>query len=98
VVFTRSLRHLFNPFLHVVLPVVGAVVIVYPLWSLSPLGGPQPAPYDYLPLVVLGYLVAGIVLTFILRQRFARAEAIIGRAAFEEGGEASEKEPSHAES
>lgn len=98
VVFTRSLRHLFNPFLHVVLPVVGAAVIVYPLWSLSPLGGPQPAPYDYLPLVVLGYLVAGIVLTFVLRQRFARAETIIGRAAFEEGGETSEKEPSHAES
>jgi len=84
VVFRTSLRHLFNPVLHVVLPVVGTAVMVYPLWSLSPLGGPESPPYDYLPLVVLAYLLLGIGLTFVLRHRFARAEAIIGRAAFEE--------------
>jgi aspartate/methionine/tyrosine aminotransferase/amino acid transporter len=95
VVFWTSLRHLFNPVRHVVLPFIGAAVIVYPLWSLSPLGGPQSPPYDYLPLVVLGYLIAGIVLTFVLRHRFARAEAVIGRAAFEEGTEPSAKQPTH---
>ena len=96
VVFRTSLRHLFNPFLHVVLPLVGSAVMIYPLWSLSPLGGPQAPPYDYLPLVVLGYLIAGIVLTFVLRQRFARAEAAIGRAAFEESEEPSAQQPSRA--
>jgi amino acid transporter len=87
VVFRTSLRRLFNPFLHVVLPLIGIAVMVYPLWSLSPLGGPQSPPYDYLPLVVLIYLVVGIALTFVLRHRFARAEAVIGRAAFEEARE-----------
>ncbi|MGH3253962.1 MAG: APC family permease [Streptosporangiaceae bacterium] len=96
VVFRTSLRHLFNPFLHVVLPLIGSAVMIYPLWSLSPLGGPQAPPYDYLPLVVLGYLIAGIVLTFVLRQRFARAEAAIGRAAFEEAEEHSAQRPSRA--
>jgi amino acid transporter len=94
VVFRTSLRHLFNPVLHVVLPLIGTAVMVYPLWSLSPLGGPQAPPYDYLPVVVLVYLVAGIALTFVLRQRFARAEAIIGRAAFEEAEELSAQQPS----
>jgi amino acid transporter len=84
VVFRTRLRHLFNPVLHVILPIIGTAVMVYPLWSLSPLGGPQAPPYDYLPLVVLAYLLVGIGLTFVLRHRFARAEAIIGRAAFEE--------------
>jgi hypothetical protein len=37
--------------------------------------------------VVLIYLVVGIALTFVLRHRFARAEAVIGRAAFEEARE-----------
>jgi amino acid transporter len=96
VVFRTSLRHLFNPFLHVVLPVVGSAVMIYPLWSLSPLGGPQASPYDYLPLVVLAYLIAGIVLTFALRHRFARAEAAIGRATFEEAAEVSAQQPSQA--
>jgi amino acid transporter len=93
VVFRTSLRPLFNPVLHVVLPVIGTAVIVYPLWSLSPLGGPQPAPYNYLPLVVLGYLIVGIVITFVFRDRFARAEEAIGRAAFEVGEEPSAREP-----
>jgi amino acid transporter len=95
VVFRTSLRHLFNPFMHVVLPLVGSAIMIYPLWSLSPLGGPQASPYNFLPLVVLGYLVAGIVLTFVLRDRFARAEAVIGRAAFDEAEEVSAREPSH---
>jgi amino acid transporter len=93
VVFRTSLRHLFNPFMHVVLPLAGSAIMIYPLWSLSPLGGPQASPYNFLPLVVLGYLVAGIVLTFVLRDRFARAEAVIGRAAFDEAEEVSATRP-----
>jgi hypothetical protein len=96
VVFRTSLRDLFNPVRHVVLPVIGVAVIVYPVWSLSPLGGPQSPPYNYLPLVVLGYLIVGIVLTFVLRKRFAQAEAAIGRAAFEEEAEPREEQPTQA--
>jgi len=96
VVFLTVLRHLFNPFLHVVLPVVGAAVMVYPLWSLSPLGGPQSPPYNYLPLVVLAYLVAGIVVSLVLRRRLARAEAVIGRAAFAEADEPTAHQASRA--
>jgi amino acid transporter len=96
VVFLTVLRPLFNPFLHVVLPVVGAAVMVYPLWSLSPLGGPQSPPYNYLPLVVLAYLVAGIVVSLVLRRRLARAEAVIGRAAFAEAEEPSAQQAARA--
>jgi len=97
VVFRTRLRHLFNPVLHVVLPLIGTAVMVYPLWSLSPLGGPQSPPYDYLPLVVLIYLVAGIAVSYALRHRFARAEAVIGRAAFEEEtDDVSSEQPSRA--
>jgi amino acid transporter len=96
VVFRTSLRRLFNPFLHVVLPLIGIAVVVYPLWSISPLGGPQAPPYDYLPVVVIVYLVAGIVLTFVLRRRFAQAEAAIGRVAFAETDESGAQQPSHA--
>jgi len=84
VVFTTRLKHLFNPVLHVVLPVVGAPVVLYPLWALSPFGGPESVPYNFLPLVVLIYGVVGVGVSFALRKRFAAAEATIARAAFEE--------------
>jgi amino acid transporter len=96
VVFRTSLRRLFNPFLHVVLPLIGIAVVVYPLWSISPLGGPQAPPYDYLPVVVIVYLVVGILLTFVLRRRLAQAEAVIGRAAFADTDESGAHQPSHA--
>jgi amino acid transporter len=84
IVFSTRLKHLFNPVLHVVLPVIGAAVVIYPLWSLSPLGGPQSVPYNFLPLVVLIYAIVGIGVSFVLRKRFAHAESIIARAAFDE--------------
>jgi amino acid transporter len=84
VVFWTSLRKRFNPILHVALPVIGIAVSVYPLWALSPLGGPQPAPYNYLPLVVLAYAILGIILSFVLGARLGRAEQMIARVTFEE--------------
>jgi amino acid transporter len=88
VVFRTSLRQLFNPFLHVVLPLVGTAVMVYPLWALSPLGGPQAPPFDYLPLVVSGYLVVGIIVAFLLRRRLAQAETVMSRLAFDSADDA----------
>jgi amino acid transporter len=84
IVFTTRLKHLFNPILHVVLPVIGAAVVIYPLWALSPFGGPESVPYNFLPLVVIIYALVGIGVSFALRKRFAAAEASIARAAFEE--------------
>lgn len=84
IVFSTRLKHLFNPILHVVLPVVGAAVVIYPLWALSPFGGPESVPYNFLPLVVVIYAIVGIGVSFALRKRFAAAEASIARAAFEE--------------
>jgi len=84
VVFRTSLRDSFNPLLHMVLPLVGIAIIVYPLWALSPLGGPQPAPFNYLPLVVVVYAIVGIVVSYLLGSRLADAERAIARSTFEE--------------
>jgi hypothetical protein len=84
VVFWTSLRKHFNPILHVAFPVVGIAASVYPLWALSPLGGPVPAPYNYLPLLVLVYAIIGIILSFVLGARLGRAEELIARVTFEE--------------
>jgi amino acid transporter len=85
VVFLRTFRSDFNPILHIVLPIIGILVIAYPVWSLTPLGGPQSPPYNYLPLLVLAYGLIGFALSFVLGGRLDSAERAIARVTFEEG-------------
>jgi amino acid transporter len=93
VVFRTSLRDHFNPLLHLILPLAGIGIIAYPLWALSPLGGPEPAPFNFLPLVVVIYAVVGIAVSYILGTRLADAERAIARATFEEETSGPESAP-----
>jgi amino acid transporter len=47
-------------FAHVIVPLLGVVALAYPLWSVSKPG--QPDPYNYVPWVVLAWIVIGAVL------------------------------------
>ena len=84
VAFRTALRRHFRPLLHVALPVLGILICVYPFWALSPLGGPQPPPYNWLPLVFLAYTLVGLVLGIALRSRLGRVEAMVARLQFDD--------------
>jgi len=57
--FRRFHRDRFSPVLHLVLPLLGAAAIAYPLYDLVKPG--QPAPFNHYPLIALGVLVVAMV-------------------------------------
>jgi amino acid transporter len=56
-----------NVFLHIVLPILGVAVLMYPLWSAAQPG--QIFPYNWVPIVVLAWLVIGVVTYFYFRAK-----------------------------
>ena len=80
-------RDAFNPIKHVVVPILGVVLLIPAFMGV--LGGttipildikldPLASPYDIVPLLVLAWMVAGIVLYFVLRSRNPEALGKIG--------------------
>lgn len=64
--YTRSIGE-FRPWRHGVLPIVGAIVFVYPLYrTVWPLA---PGAYGVLPFVYLGWIALGVVVLVIAKQR-----------------------------
>jgi len=61
----RHDRAQLNVFRHIVLPVLGAAALVYPLYSLLQPG--QPAPFSYFPFITLGVVVVALVYSTVLR-------------------------------
>jgi len=59
VYYRRFEPELFSPVKHVVLPLLGAAAIGYPLYELVKPG--QPAPFDHYPLVAAGVLVVALI-------------------------------------
>lgn len=57
----------FHPIKHLVLPVLGALTIIVPLYYLVKPG--QPAPYSWFPYIALGILVAAVGYAVILTRR-----------------------------
>lgn len=54
-----------NIFFHVIVPIIGVLVLAYPLWSISQPG--QSYPYNLIPYIVLAWLVIGVSVFFYLR-------------------------------
>lgn len=54
--FWRSHRSQFNWFRHLAVPLIGAAVLVLPIWSFFEPG--QPAPYNYFGLIFVGLIAA----------------------------------------
>lgn len=83
--FRRQFKADFNPFLHVVLPIVGILTFGIPLVGTF---YPVPAaPYDYLPYITVGWLAIGIVIALWLGARRSDALNRIGRVFLAEGPE-----------
>ncbi len=57
----------FNAFKHAVIPVVGTILMLFPLWGLVQPG--QPAPYNLFPWIALGVLVLSIIYGIVLERR-----------------------------
>jgi len=85
VAFRRQYKSDFNPFLHLVLPILGIITFGIPLVGTF---YPVPsAPYSWLPYIVLGWLVIGIIVAMWLHRYRAEALSKIGRIFLVEGAE-----------
>jgi amino acid transporter len=85
VAFRRQYKADFNPFLHLVLPILGIITFGIPLVGTF---YPVPsAPYSWLPYIVLGWLVIGIIVAIWLGRHRAEALNKIGRIFLVEGPE-----------
>ncbi len=78
-----------NPFLWVVVPVIGLVVLAIPVWG--DLHPGQGAPYNALPWLTIGLVALGIVYTAVLA--IARPNTLAQAPALLEGAEALEGDP-----
>jgi amino acid transporter len=67
VYFRRFHPERFNPVTHLVLPLLGAAAIAYPLYQLVKPG--QPAPFNHYPLIALGVLVVALIYGAIVYRR-----------------------------
>lgn len=69
--YYRFHRDEFRPFFHLLIPLVGAVLFVFPIYYTVV---PLPAyPIKLAPFIAIGWLVAGVAVTWILRARNPRA-------------------------
>jgi amino acid transporter len=61
---------------HVVLPILGIAVLAYPLWSIVQPG--QPAPFNLVPFICLGWVLLGVIVYLYLRSRAPEKLAAVG--------------------
>jgi amino acid transporter len=69
-------------FVHVIVPLLGVVALAYPLWSVSKPG--QAYPYNYVPWVVLAWIVIGAALYAYYRAKSPEKIAALGNFLAEE--------------
>jgi amino acid transporter len=67
---------------HVIVPLLGVLALAYPLWSVSKPG--QPYPYNYVPWVVLAWIVLGAALYAYYRAKSPAKIAALGNFLAEE--------------
>ena len=67
VYFRRFHPERFSPLTHLVLPLLGALAIGYPLYQLVKPG--QPAPFSHYPLIALGVLVVALIYGAVVYRR-----------------------------
>jgi amino acid transporter len=67
VFFLKHYRSQFNVVKHLIVPILGAAAIIFPMYQLVKPG--QPSPYNYFPYAALGVVVVGVVYAVILNRR-----------------------------
>jgi amino acid transporter len=84
-VFFKQTHRAYNPLLHLVVPVIGALLFAAALYgSIYPT---PPHPLNYTPYITLIWIVLGLVVLSMLRSRRPDAVQRIGSILGEEGGE-----------
>jgi hypothetical protein len=83
--FFRRAKARYNPVLHALVPLIGAVIFGAAFYgSVHPA---PPAPLDKTPWITLAWFVIGVVVVLMLRARNPAAVQRIGSILGEEGGE-----------
>lgn len=67
VYFLRNHRDIFSLWKHLLIPILGCLFLILPLWGL--VQPDQPAPFNLFPLMVLIWLVLGAVYALIRRRQ-----------------------------
>lgn len=63
---------------HVILPILGILALLYPLYSVAKPG--QPHPFNLVPIIVVAWVLIGVVVYFVLRSRAPGKLAALGKA------------------
>ncbi|GAC1501020.1 MAG: APC family permease [Ktedonobacteraceae bacterium] len=71
-----------NIFLHIIVPILGVLALAYPLWSTAAPG--QPYPYNFVPIIVIVWIVIGVAVYFYLRSSAPEKIAALGTVLAEE--------------
>ena len=75
--YLRTHRSLYSVIRHMVLPVVGTALLLYPLWAI--VKPTQPRPYNWFGLVVLVILVVGVAYSRLLQRRGVVAGSVLAQ-------------------
>ncbi len=90
-VFFKQTHRAYNPLLHLVVPVVGALLFAAALYgSIYPT---PPHPLNYTPYITVIWIVLGLVILSMLRSRRPEAVQRIGSILGEEGGDEDDLDP-----
>jgi len=63
----RHHREEFSPLRHLIVPVIGTILMLFPLWGLVQPG--QPSPFNLFPWISLGVLIISIIYGIVLERR-----------------------------
>lgn len=85
----RSHRSMYSPWRHVVIPTIGTLLFLYPLWSI--VKPTQPRPYNWFGLVVLVLAVGAFLYSLALRRRGVTVGTVLAATDDEDEGAAAEK-------
>ncbi len=72
-----------NPFVHIVVPILGVLALAYPLWAVAQPG--QAFPLNLVPLIVVVWIVAGVGAYFYFRTQAPEKLNAVGAFLAEEG-------------
>jgi amino acid transporter len=61
---------------HILLPIAGIAVLIYPLWAIAQPG--QPAPFNLVPFIALAWLLIGVAVYMYLRAKAPNKLASVG--------------------